>query len=294
MALTSEQRRRVKSDWPAFYYLLDEPGMERFFEQAITKGWGPGEFQSNLMATPWWKAHSKVTRNWDTLTQTDPREAVRQRNMRRQEVEDEARRLGVKYRPWDIIGIAEASLRSGWTASAITHAISALGDTRGLAAAGDIRSSMQQLRALASQYAVTISNPTLQNWAQAIATGRLTEDGIRANMVNIAKQRIDPKGDNQVLRSALDQGLTVRDAYAGVIQAVSKELEIDDSRVDFTTPYWGKLLDFQAEDGTQRPMNNTEAVQWARSQSAWQGTNSAKESYAGLANAMTTKWGLKT
>lgn len=294
MALTTEQRARVKRDWPAFYYLLNQPGMDRFFEQAITKGWGPGEFQSNLMATPWWKAHSKVSRNWDTLVQTDPREAVRQRNLRRQEVEDEARRLGVNYKPWDVIGIAEQSLRGGLSSQAITHLISALGDTRGLAQAGDIRGQMQQLRALGKSFAVTISNPTLMNWAQAIATGRLTEEGIRANIVNIAKQRIDPQNQNQVLRQALDQGLTVRDAYAGVMQTVAHEMEIDESRIDLTSPYWGKLLDFTDAKGVQRPMNNTEAVQWSRSQDAWQATNSSKELYSGLANAMTTKWGLKT
>lgn len=293
MALSSEQRKRIKADWPAFYYLLDQPGMERFFEQAITKGWGPGEFQSNLMATPWWKSHSKVSRNWDTLVATDPREAVRQRNMRRQEVEDEARRLGVNYKPWDIIGIAEQSLRGGLSSQGITHLVAALGDRRGIAQAGDIRASMQSLRALGKSFAVNISNPTLMNWAQAIATGRLTEDGLRSYVVNLAKQRIDPQNQNKVLRAALDQGLTVRDAYAGVLQSVSHELEIDESRIDLTNPYWGKLLDFEDTKGVQRPMNNTEAVQWARGQDAWQATNSSKEAYSGLANAMTTKWGLK-
>lgn len=293
MALTADQRKRIKQDWPAFYYLLNEPGLERLFERAITEGWGPGEFQSNLMATPWWKSHSQSMRNWDTLVSTDPREAQIQRNQRIQQVSDEARRLGVKGTAWDYAIIAEKSLRYGWASSQVTHEIARLADTRGLAGSGDIRSSMQTIRALAKNYAVTISNKTLQDWAQAIAVGRLTEDGIRSQIVNIAKSRVDPKGENQVLRNALDSGLTVRDAYAGTIETVAKELEIDPSRIDLTSPYWGKLLDFQDDKGTFRPMNATESVQWARAQSAWQTTNSSKESYAGLANAMTSKWGLR-
>jgi hypothetical protein len=126
-----------------------------------------------------------------------------------------------------------------------------------------------------------------------MATGRLTEDGIRANIVNIAKDRIDPKGENKVLRAALDQGLTVRDAYAGVIETVAGELEMDPSRVDLTNQTYGELLDFVDQNGIQRPQTQTEAIQWARKRGAWQQTGKAKETYSGLANALTAKMGLR-
>jgi hypothetical protein len=140
---------------------------------------------------------------------------------------------------------------------------------------------------------VNLTNQTLANWSFALATGRLTEDGIRANIVNIAKDRIDPRGENEVLRRSLDQGLTVRDVYQGVIQAVSGELEMDPSRVDLSDNFYSQLLDFTDEKGTQRPMTQSEAVRWARSQTAWQQTGKAKESYSQLANAMTAKFGLR-
>jgi hypothetical protein len=294
VALTAAERASIKSKFPAFAYLLNEPDMARLFEQAIDKGWGPGEFQSHLMATRWWKTHSETARNWDTLVATDRAEAVRQRAIRHDEVANEARRLGVTLRPWDIVGIAEQSLRGGWENTRITQRIAQFLGSRPLAQAGDIRASMQDLRALGKQYAVTFPNSTLQKWATAIATGRLTEDGIRSYMVNQAKRRLDPKGDNDVLRDALDSGLTVRDAYQGVIQTVSTELEVDPSRVDLADNYWGKLLDFTDANGVQRPMNQTEATGWARQQGAWQKTNSSHEAYSQLANRMATKWGMKT
>jgi hypothetical protein len=297
MALTAAQKAEVRRKFPALAYLLDEPELSNLFAKAVQAGWGPGEFQAQLMATRWWKTHSETARNWDTLVKTDPAEGRRQRAMRITEVSNEVRRLGFKLSDWEIVGIAEGSLRGGWDNSRITGRIVDVARARGvggLEAAGDVRASMQELRALAKQYAVNISNPTLFNWASAITTGRLTEDGIRANLVNIAKQRIDPTGQNDVLRDALDQGLTVRDTYQGVIQTVAQELEVDPSRVDLSDNYWGKLLDFTDDKGVQRPMNQTEAIGWARSQSAWQTTNGSREAYAGLANAMTTKWGLKT
>lgn len=294
MALTAAQRAEIRRKFPSFAYLLNEPELASLFGRAVQEGWGPGEFQSQLMATRWWKTHSETARNWDTVVATDPAEAARQRNIRRSEIANEVRRLGVNVSDFQVALIAEQSLRGGWDNSRITGRIIEYARGRGLQNSGDIRATMQELRALGKQYAVNISNQTLGNWAFAIAGGRLTEDGVRAHMVNIAKQRLDPKAENDVLRDALDSGLTVRDAYANVIETVANELEVDPSRVDLADNYWGKLLDFQAEDGTQRPMNQTEAVGWARNQSAWQTTNSSREAYAGLANAMTTKWGLKT
>jgi hypothetical protein len=293
MALSAEQRARVKKDWPAFYYLLNIPDLERLFERAINEGWGPGEFQSNLMATNWWKSRSKTTRNWDTLVATDPAEAARQRAQRRRDVADEARRLGVKFASWDIALLAEKSLREGWSTAEITHGVVGLGDSKGIAQVGEIRTTAQSLRALGKQYAVAVSASTLTNWAQEIAMGRLTEDNLRARFADMAKQRIDPQGVNLVLRRALDSGLTVRDAYQGVIETVSNELEIDQSQVDLTSGHWGKLLDYEDGKGNQRPMTQTEAVRWARSQGAWQQTQGSRELYAGLSNAMTTKWGLR-
>lgn len=293
MAIDPAVRARIRKDYPAFAYLLDIPEVGNLLAKATTEGWDTTRLQSQLYATRWWKTHSQTARNWDTLVATDVAEAKRQRAIRISEVSNEVRRLGIKLKQWDIVGIAEGSLRGGWDPTRITQRIVEMGKGRPLEAAGDIRATMQSLRALGTQYAVSLSNPTLQNWAMAMAKGRLTEDGIRANIVNIAKDRLDPHRQNDELRQALDQGLTVRDTYAGVIEAVAGELEMDPSRVDLTNHFYGALLDFTDEKGTQRPMTQSEAVRWARGQNAWQQTGKAKESYAGLANAMATKWGLK-
>jgi hypothetical protein len=293
MAISSALRKKISDQYPAFDYLLDIPEVANLLAKASQEGWDTTRLQSQLYATRWWKTHSETARNWDTVVATDPADAKRQRAIRIDEVANEVRRLGIKMKQWDIIGIAEGSLRGGWDPSRITQRIVAVGRGHGLEAAGDVRATMQDLRALGKQYAVNLSNPTLENWAFAMATGRLTEDGIRANIVNIAKDRIDPKGENKVLRAALDQGLTVRDAYAGVIETVAGELEMDPSRVDLTNQTYGELLDFVDQNGIQRPQTQTEAIQWARKRGAWQQTGKAKETYSGLANALTAKMGLR-
>jgi hypothetical protein len=284
---------KIRQQYPAFAYLLDIPEIANLLGKASTEGWDITRLQSQLYATRWWKTHSQTARNWDTLVATDPAEAVRQRAVRIDEIATEVRRLGVNLKQWDIVGIAEGSLRGGWDPTRITQKIASMARGHGLQGSGEIRATMQDLRALGKSYAVNITNDTLANWAFAMATGRLTEDGVRANIVNIAKNRIDPHQQNEVLRRSLDQGLTVRDVYQGAIQAVSGELEIDPSRVDLSDHYWGQMLDFVDDKGVSRPMTQTEAVRWARNQSAWQQTGKAKESYASLANAMTAKWGLR-
>jgi hypothetical protein len=294
MALSAETRRRIREEFPAFAYLLNEPDVANVLGQAVEQGWDIGKLQANLYRTSWWRRHSETSRNWSTLVATDPAEAGRRRQEMISRVSNEARRLGVKSRGMDLYSIMETALKRGYTDAQITQAIAQLGRRRGFAKAGALRANIDDLRALGKQYAINLSAPSLQNWAIAMATGRLDEDGMRAYIKGKAVQSLDPSGKNEVLRRGLNMGLTVRDVYSGVIETVANELEVDDSRVDLSDNYWGKLVRFRDEEGVSRPMNETEAIQWARGQTAWQATNTAKEHYSGLANAITTKWGLKT
>lgn len=296
MALDAATRRKIEQQYPAFAYLLDIPEIGNLLGRAATEGWDAARLQGQLYATNWWKSHSQTARQWDTLVQTDPAEVARQRTQRRQEVYNEARRLGINHSAWDIAIIAENSLRQGWTPTQITQQIMRLTKGQkggGLSAAGEIRGTMDQLRALTKQYAHNVSTSTLQNWAQMIAMGQMTEDGVRAFLVTTVKHRLDPQGDNVTLQRGLDMGLTVRDIYANVIETVANELEIDSSQIDLASGHWGKILDFEDDKGKQRPMTQTEATKWARTQGDWQKTNTAREAYTGLANAMTKTWGLR-
>jgi hypothetical protein len=293
MALTALQRQEIRRKFPSFAYLLDEPELANLFAQAVEKGWGPGEFQSQLMATRWWKTHSETARNWDTVVATDPAEARRQIGARQIEIANEVRRLGMKLTTNQIGFLATVSLREGWDPTIITRRIIEVGREAGLAPSGEIRANAQDLKALAKQYAVAVSQSTLNNWAMEMAQGRMTEEGIRAQFVDMAKRRIDPQGENLTLQRALDSGFTVREVYQGVIETVARELEIDQSGIDLTSGHWGKLLDYEDPNGKMRPMTVTEATKWARGQGSWQQTNTAKEAYTGLADAMTSKWGLR-
>lgn len=296
MALDAATREKIRTQFPSFAYLLDIPEIANLLAKASTEGWDVTRLQSQLYATRWWKSRSQTSRQWDTLVATDPGEVARQRTQRRQEVYNEARRLGINGSSWDYALIAENSLRQGWVPSQITQAIVRLTKGKpggGLSAAGEVRGTMDQIRALTKQYAHNVSTSTLQNWAQMIAMGQMTMDGIKAFLVTAAKHRLDPSGENVTLQRGLDMGLSVRDIYANVIETVASELEIDPSGIDLASGHYGKLLDFEDEKGRQRPMTQTEATKWARNQHDWQKTNTAREAYTGLANAMTKNWGLR-
>lgn len=296
MALDAATRRKIQTSYPAFAYLLDIPEIAELLGRAATEGWDAGRLQAQLYATRWWKSRSQTQRQWETLYRTDPAEANRQRRQRRSELYAEAGRLGVRVAHNEMILLAEASLQQGWTPSQITQAIMGLtrGEgSRGITSTGEIRSTMDELRALAKQYAHNVSTGTLQGWASRIAQGTLTTDGIRSWLVTNAKRRLDPDGTNVTLQRGLDMGLTVRDVYGGVIETVANELEIDASKIDLASGHWGRLLSFTDDKGKQRPMNETEAISWARNQGDWQRTNTAREAYSGLAGAMTQKWGLR-
>lgn len=293
MAMTAALRKRIREEFPAYAYLLDNSEVASVLGRAITEGWDPGKLQANLMKTRWWKTTNEVKRNWQTLQKTDPAEAKRQFMQRLDEVEIEAARLGVAWKGWDLLDITNRSLANGWESSRITQMIARLGAKRGFRKSGELRRTAQDMRAIAKEYALNISDATLRSWAVKIASGSRTEEGLRAWMQNKAKDTYGAGGKNLTLIRGLDSGLSVRDIYGDVIETVAGELEIDPSRVDLTTGRWGKLLEFQADDGMIRPMTKTEAVQWSRGQKEWTKTTGAKEATFALADGITAKFGLR-
>lgn len=282
-------RQKVAETYPAFAWLLDIPEVGGLLEQAAAEGWDTTRLQASLYATAWWRGTSQTSRNWQTLVNTDPAEAVRQRSLRHSEVADEIRRLGLKLTYEEELWVTEMSLINGNSRAQITQAIVQISRSHGITDTGTVRQTSQQIRELSKRFAYPVSGATALDWAYNVAAGRMTLEGVEAQMRESAK---DKYGDNINIMRGLDRGMTVWDIMQPVLGRVSEELGISPDGFDLTEGWGAQLVNYRDPKTNQlRLMDDTEATTWARSQERWRNTANGRGLTSQLAGAITEKFG---
>jgi antitoxin component of RelBE/YafQ-DinJ toxin-antitoxin module len=283
-------RDRIRREFPAFAYLMDQPEVGGKLAQAITEGWDEARLMSEIWATRWWKTTNETTRNWQTKAANDPAEANRLRGDMAAQVRDKAGELGISMSQQEVRFVAEQALSQGWDAAAIGRSISSWGARTGrLSRSGTIQATWNDLRAYANSMAMPTSPASLRSYALQIATGRATLEGVRAWITQTAKERYK---NNSAVQTALANGLTVQDAMAPTIQRVADELEIPPERFSLLRGRGAQILNYRDPDTREvRAMTDYEAVEFARSQPEWRRTRNGRNEATEYATAITEYMG---
>jgi hypothetical protein len=290
VAVDKATRDRIRKDYPAFYWLLDEPDVGPKIEQAFREGWDEAQLQAAIWATPWWKRTNETTRNWLTQVNTDPAEANRLRGDMAAQVRDKAGELGVSMSAAEVKFVAEQALRSGWDDMAIGRSISSWAARSGrLSRSGTIQATWNDLRAYANSMAMPTSSQSLRSYAIQIATGRSTLEGVRSWIRQTAQERFR---NNSAIQTALQNGLTVQDAMAPTIQRVADELEIPPERFSLLRGRGAQIVNYRDPDTKEfRAMTDHEAVEFARSQPEWRRTRNGRNQATEYATAIAQHMG---
>jgi len=286
-------RQKLAAEFPAYVWLADNPEIGPLLERAVNENWDITTLQGNLYATSWWKRTSQTARTWQTTVATDPAEARRQREMRRVEVVNEVRRLGGRLNTNEINWVIENSLGQGASREQITSAILQIirHTRRGISDAGDIRRFTQEVQQLSREYAFRIAPSQQLDMAYRLAGGSMTLDDVQAQMIERAK---DKYAKNTGIVRGLERGMTVWDVMQPVLTTVSDELGISADSFDLTAGWGAQLTNWKdSETGEFRMANETEAIQWARSQRQWRDTGNARSLATQAAQAITEKFGAR-
>lgn len=284
-------RQKIITEYPAFAHLVDNEEIANLLTLASAQGWDITKLQANLYGTNWWKHNTESQRQWDTLVATDKQSAQEQRNQKWTAIKLEAGRLGVKLSEQQVIQISEGALRNGWSDDQVRGLILSKAKA-GQFVAGSVRATAQEIRALGKQYALPLASSQVWNWATRIAAGSFDMDGLRSQLVTYSQNRF---AKNAGILRALEKGQTVEDFMAPVIGRVAEELGMNADGFDLTTG-WGKQLvnHKDSETGEFRIMNDTEAIQWARSQNRWRDTGNARTLATQLSDGITQKMGRRS
>lgn len=289
---------------------LDEPEVGDLLRRAAREGWTPARLEVELRKTNFWKTTTDAQRQWDATRKLNPADAKAQRDNRAQEITAMAQQLGVRLDPARLGEIADESMRFGWSQTQIKNAVTAEyqygggtqpgertaqtgarkgpmspaeragvvpnvatpeGDEFGMAG-----QTARQIREMAGQYLVPISEQMLEKWTEQIVRGTTDMEGFNSYLVEQAKSLFPG------MAGALDKGVTVAQYADPYRQIAARELELNPESIDLNDPRFRKMLDQTDSKGNRVSMTLSESAEYLRRLPEWQQTRGANEKAASL------------
>lgn len=184
--------------------------------------------------------------------------------------------LGMKLTPEEISYIARVAEAQDYSQEQLMNAIVGIADFNQLQS-GTLTATVDEVKAMAKSYLVSVSDQTLQDYAKQIATGQATPEGIKSFI------KAQSKAMNPWLTQYIDAGIDPSEVLRSSRDLISKSLGVDATTVDFTDNRFLKMATVTDDKGQTRLANNQELIKNIRSDSAWANTSEAKQSTADLA-----------
>jgi hypothetical protein len=225
-------------------FFNSSPELRRLLDMAVKGQWDAAKFTGRLMNTTWYKEHTSKERSWIQLTTADPAEAKRQMDERRNQVVQTYRSMGVAIPPKRLDSLVTDSLRFGWNDDQIQDAVASEFDYKaGKTYGGAVGQTVDQLKKLAADYVVPISDKTMDAWTTHVLRGEATPDSFTSYLKTQAKSMFPE------LSAALDSGVTTVQYLDPYAQTAAQTLGINPDEVNWLDPKWSGLV-FKTDPAT--------------------------------------------
>lgn len=243
-AAPQEVKDQVAAKYGYLSGFLDNPELGPILQQAAQEGWDIDRLQGAIYATKWYKTHAAVTRQFDSQGKLDPATQQRQIMTQADDILAQAKRAGIVLDHTTLAKLAWTSLRYGWSGQQLTNAIVAQGkmDISG-ATPGGALTTADNLKELAAQYLVPVSQAALTKWVKDIQSGTIAQQDFVGYLKEQAKSLFPG------MSVAIDSGVTPAHYVDPYKQIAANTLEVPADSVNFLDPKWSKAL-FQTDPKT--------------------------------------------
>lgn len=256
---------------------LNHPEVGPILARAAREGWGEQELYGAISQTGWWKATSDSQRGWQMLVNEDPATAARLAAETASNIQNRASSLGVNLSQDQVADLARTATQNGWTNEQVMDQLISTANWAGLDA-GDLTAARDEVKAIAGDYLVSVSDATAQRYAERIASGEMTQAGVRSAMQAQARTRFSWMQDE------IDQGITPSMYLDPIKNVIANELELAPEAVNLMDGEWLGLVEVQGDDGKMRAATQREAQLSARKDSRWKSTSNAQSQVARAAS----------
>ncbi len=283
MASANKTLDYIRANYGYLATFLDIPEIRRVLLQAAQPGkeWSPEKLQGAVYATKWWKQTAETTRSWTALESTDPATARQRLTATQTQISALAKQSGVSLTAQQVADFALKVNKFGWTPEQVRSAVGHQYkyDPK-QAAAGQSATVMSQLKQVAADYLIPVSDPTLLKWTQDVLGGDIDLESFRAYAQQQAKSLFPG------LAAAIDRGVTVAQYTNPYREVAARTLETDPEQIDLMSdPRFSQAL-FQTDPktGEHRAMNLANWGTYLRGLPEYRKTGAANEQAAQIGN----------
>lgn len=278
----AQARDRAKELYGYLGWYVDHPEIGSILIEAAMHGWDPARLQGRLAQTKWWKNTSESARQWDALVISDNATAARRIKETNLSFALEANRLGVPIDKNRLYAMSVQALRHGWNEDEQRLALAAeLRWRPDKAPTGAVAQMMGDVRTVAADHMVSVTDRQAFEWSKRIAGGVSTMDAVTQQMRLLAAARFPHLADE------IGQGVTPAQFFTPYRNTIAQVLEVTPDEVDLMSNEWAPVVSYaDPRTGETRPMTFAEAERYARSRPGWSHTANAWETGSQAADAL--------
>lgn len=287
-------KAQLRSEYGFLAAYLDNPEIGPIIKTATDQGWTASKLQQEIEPTNWWRTTQSSARVWDARVARDPETTGAEKRKKGVDIWDTTIAMGLDLSPAQrqslVDRLSGESLRYDWSQTQLTNAIvSEIDFTKALT--GQAGTTGGQLKQIASQYLIPVSDQTIGNWTRQILSGELDAGAFTSWAKEQAKSLFPNLGN------AIDAGVTVAQYTDPYKQVASQMLGIAPDSIDMKDQKWrAALQQVDPKTGNRVAMSLNEWEQELRKNPVYgyTDTNKYKEEASTLSQALLHKFGATT
>lgn len=269
----------------ALSFLKSYPEIYKIFQKAVNETWTDDKFIAALRGTSFYKNHAESWRNAEVLKQSDPQTYNNRIAQISAEISDKAANLGAPMSWTQIQAMAENGLRFGWNDAQFSDQIASYVQAVNGVYNGAVGDDIGSLRQTAWRNGISLSDATLQSYAQQIAKGSASRSFFERKIRQDAKTAAPGYADQ------LDSGMDLYDVASPYINSMAKILELNPQDIDLFDPTVRGALTATGADGKPTSKSLWQFENELRQDPRWLSTNNARDSVMGIAHTVLKDFG---
>lgn len=193
-------------------------------------------------------------------------------------VRNQASTIGLQMTDQEILFTAVKAVDDNWTSPQLTDYL--LSDVAKITNKGTYTQTQDQIKAMAKQQLINISDQTAAEWAKKVLSDEMDINTVSTILAGQAKSEFGWAAEQ------IAGGATMSDILAPTRDTIARELELNPQEIDLTDSRFRSMVQVEDPQGKPRAATLTEAVRLARKDAAYAKTAGAARSAAGVATMM--------
>lgn len=268
-------------------FMDSNPELKRLLNRATKEQWDPDLFQAELKNTKWWKVTSDSMRQAQLMAKTDPATYKATISASRVAAEQMAVKMGAILSDGALNKLATNIVNYGWQEAQIQDFLGnfiKFNDQKVLG--GQAGAAFQQLRTLAYENGVSVTDEQLKTQAAYVVKGVSNMEKEAANIRGIAMGKYPAYADQ------IAAGVSMKQIAQPYIQSMSKIMEIPDTDIDLSNPKIKAALNRVGPDGKPQPLSLTDFETSLKDTPDWRRTAQAQNQVMQVGRQVLQQMGL--